>query len=557
MNEANNSKNAQIFLPPCRAECPAHVNVQGCMSLIQRGKFAEAVEVIRKDMPFPAICGRVCFSPCESACSRVDIDQALAIRHLKKIAADIESQERKTKFSIIPKKHKEKVAIIGAGPAGLSAAYQLVQLGYPVTVFERMPALGGMMRYCIPSYRLEKQVVDNEIKTITDLGIEVKKSSEFGKDVTLESLKNDGYKAVFIAIGTQKGMKLDIQGENLEGVISAVEFLKNIETGQKVHIGEKVAVIGGGNSAIDAARSALRQGAKEVFVLYRRSEKEMPALRSEVEDAMKEGVQFRFLVAPKQILGENGKVKAVKCLKMVLGEPDKSGRRRPTPLPGSEHKYDVDTVIPAISQIAEAQCIPPGLANDNAENPLIVADPLTLETKIPGVFAGGDIVDGPASIIEAVAAGKRAAVSIDLLLSGQDIHLGRGENIQKKTWIKDNAKIVRKNRKLEELASSVKQNAIFEAKRCLGCGPCAACLANTDYCEGDKAVVDQNKCIGCNVCVTVCPFEAASKGEDNIAKIDEDTCKGCGICAAKCPTIAISMKKLNNQQIMNLAMGGS
>ena len=555
-------------LPPCRAKCPAHVNVQAYVSLIQRGKFAEAVDVIRKDMPFPAICGRVCFSPCEDACARTNIDQAVAIRNLKKVAADAEREERKVKPNPVPKTHEERVAIIGAGPAGLTAAYELAKLGYPVTVFERMSEPGGMMRYCIPDFRLERFVVDQEIAYIKDLGVEIKTGVEFGKDITLESLLKDGYGAVFVAIGTQAGMKLNVPGEDIDGVINAVDFLKDVSLGKHIEIGEKVAVVGGGNSAIDAARTSKRLGAKEVIVLYRRSREEMPALPAEVEEAEKDDVKFYFLVAPKQIIGENGKVKAIECLRMKLGEPDESGRRRPISVPNSEHEYQVDTVIPALGQVSEPQCIPAQLTSKETRVSLISVDPLTLETKIPGVFAGGDITSGPASIIEAVGAGKKAATSINLYLTGQDFHSGRTENIEKTTWVKNYGQIRKKERRfklppekprmsLEEAVDfleKTERDAKFEACRCLGCGPCAECLANTDLCEGDKAVVDEALCIGCNVCAVVCPFGAAEKDENNIARISEDLCKGCGICAARCPVRAITMKKLNNERIMSLAL---
>ncbi len=555
-------------LPPCRAECPAHVNVQAYVSLIQRGRFTEAVDIIRKDMPFPAICGRVCFSPCEDACARTNVDQAVAIRSLKKVAADIEREERTVKPIPLPKTHNEKVAVVGAGPAGLTAAYELVKLGYPVTVFERMAEPGGMMRYCIPDFRLERFVVDHEIGYIKDLGVEIRTSAEFGKDITLESLLRDGYSAVFLAIGTQAGMKLNVPGEDLNGAINAVDFLRDISLGKYVEIGETVAVVGGGNSAIDAARTAKRLGAKEVVVLYRRSREEMPALPSEVEEAEKDGVKFNFLVAPKQIIGENGRAKAIECIRMQLGEPDESGRRRPVPVPNSEHQYQVDTVIPALGQVTEPQCIPPQLTNKQSRVLLIIVDPLTLETSVKGVFAGGDVTSGPASIIEAVGAGKKAAASINLYLIGQDMRSGRVENIEKTTWAKDWSQIKKKERRLKlhpekpqltleealDFVEKTERDAKFEAFRCLSCGPCAECLANTDMCEGDKAVVDEDQCIGCNVCAVVCPFGAVSKDMNNIARVSEDVCKGCGICAARCPVRAITMKKLNSERIMSLVI---
>jgi 2-oxoacid:acceptor oxidoreductase delta subunit (pyruvate/2-ketoisovalerate family) len=492
----------------------------------------------------------------------------VAIRALKRLVADVEREQGRVKPQPVPKRHSEKVAIIGAGPAGLTAAYELAKLGYPVTVFERMSELGGMMRYCIPEFRLEKFVVANEIAYIKDIGAEIKTDVDFGKDITLESLRKEGYKAIFIAIGTQLGMKLNVPGEDLEGVINAVDFLKNIALGKHVEVGEKVAVVGGGNSAIDAARTSKKLGAKEVMILYRRSREEMPALPHEVAEAEKDGIKFYFLVAPKQIIGENGKVKAIECLRMRLGEPDESGRRRPIPISFSEHSYEVDTVIPALGQVPEMSCVPPELWDKKARAPSMQVNLTTLETNMPGVFAGGDIATGPASIIEAVGAGKKAAVSIDLYLSGKDLRSGRDENIEETTWVKKWDSLKKKERRYEppplkphlsfeeaaEYLEKIKQKAMFEAFRCLSCGPCAECLANLELCEGDKAVVNESLCVGCNVCAIVCPFEAIKKNENGVAQVNEDLCKGCGICAARCPERAITMKKLTDEQITNLAL---
>lgn len=560
-------KNTKAKLPPCRAACPAHVNVQGYVSLIQRGMFKEAVELIRKDMPFPAICGRVCFSPCEDACARVNLDQAVAIRALKRIVADIEREHGRVKPKPIPKTRIEKVAIIGAGPAGLAAAYELAKLGYPVTVFERMPEAGGMMRYCIPDFRLEKFVVANEIAYIKDIGVEIKTGIQFGNDKTLESLRNEGYKAVFVAIGTQLSRKMNVPGEDLEGVIHVLEFLRAVLLGQHVDVGERVAVIGGGNSAIDSARTAKRLGAEEVMILYRRTQNEMPALPHEIEAAEREGIKFHFLVAPKRIIGETGKLKAIECLRMRLGEPDASGRRRPIPISFSEQQYEVDSVIPAIGQVPEKSCIPAELWDEKARRPLIPVDQITMETEIPGVFAGGDIVTGPASIIQAVEGGKQAAVSIHRYLTGQDLKAGR-EEVEETTWVKDWESLRKKSRRYEapiekprlsfeeaaRFLEETKRKAMFEAFRCLGCGPCSECLAETDFCEEDKAVVNENRCSGCNICVIVCPYGAIEKNENEVAQVNEDLCKGCGICAAHCPERAITMRRLTDESILTCAL---
>ncbi len=552
-------------LPPCRTACPADINVQGYIALIQQGKFEESVELIRKSMPFPAICGRVCFSPCQDGCSRKEIDQPVGIRYLKRLAADIEREQGRARPKPIPKRHKEKVAIIGAGPAGLSAAYELAKLGYPVTIFERMPQPGGMMRYCIPDYRLQKYVVANEIAYIKDLGVEIQTGVEFGKDFKLDTLKKQGYEATFIAIGAQSSQKLGVPGEELEGVFPAVEFLRDNALGKAPSIGEKVAVVGGGNSAIDAARTSLRIGGKEVTILYRRSRKEMPALPYEVDAAEREGVKFQFLVAPKRIIGEGEKVKAIECFRMELGEPDASGRRRPVPVSGSEHTYEVDTVIPAIGQVIETCDMSSNLLTARADG--IEADPITLETKTPGIFAGGDIVTGPASVIEAVGAGKRAATSIDRYLNGKDMRAEREGKVEETTWVNDWGTVAKKPERYESphvdtgrwevsfeeadrVLAKTKESAILEARRCLGCGPCTECLGNEGLCDADKAVVDEALCIGCGVCVVVCPFGAIDKNEKEIAQVDENKCKGCGICSASCPERAINMKQFTEAQIM-------
>ena len=561
---------AKRKLPPCHTVCPAHVNVQGYVSLVQKGKFKEAVELIRKDMPFPAICGRVCFSPCEDACARVNLDQAVAIRALKRIVADIEREQGRVKPEPVPKTRTEKLSIIGAGPSGLTAAYELAKLGYPVTVFERMSEPGGMMRYCIPDFRLERFVVANEIAYIKDLGVEIKTGIEFGQDITLESLRNEGYKAVFIAIGTQLSRKMDVPGEELEGIIPVLEFLRAVSLGQHVDVGERVAVIGGGNSAIDTARTAKKLGAKEVMILYRRTRNEMPALSHEIEAAEKEGIEFHFLVAPKRVIGEDGKVKTIECLRMRLGEPDTSGRRRPIPVSFSEHQYEVNLVIPAIGQAPEESCVPAELLGEESRTAIIPADPITMETKVPGVFAGGDITTGPASIIQAVGAGKQAAVSIHRYLTGHDLRAER-EEVGETTWVKNWESLRKKPRRYEapiekprlsfeeaeRFLEETKRKAKFEAFRCLGCGPCSECLAKIDLCEEDKAVVDENLCTGCNTCALVCPVDAIEKNEDGVAQVNEELCKGCGVCAAHCPERAITMQRLTDENILSCALTAS
>ncbi|MEM3525894.1 MAG: FAD-dependent oxidoreductase [Candidatus Jordarchaeaceae archaeon] len=347
--------------PRCRATCPAGLNVQGYVALIAQGKFKEAYELIRQTIPFPGVLGRICFHPCENECERGEVEAPIAICALKRFVADYMMKQPPEEVSQIPKIHGEKIAIIGSGPAGLTAAYELVKAGYPVTVFESLPEPGGMMRYGIPSYRLPKEIVEREIKYLEDLGVEIITNVTFGEDLTLVDLKNKGYKAIFIAIGAWKSPKMGIEGEQLQGVLSAVDFLKDVNLGKKVEIGERVAVIGGGNVAIDSARVALRLGAKQVFILYRRSKAEMPAFQPEVEQAEKEGVKILFLKLPKRIIGKDGKVVAVECLQTKLTEPNDMGRRRVVPIEGSEHTIEVDTVISAIGQILDSRFLPKGI----------------------------------------------------------------------------------------------------------------------------------------------------------------------------------------------------
>jgi len=365
--------------PPCRTTCPAGVNVQGYVALIKEGKFEEALELVRRDIPFPSVCGRVCFHPCESECERREIDEPLAIKDLKRFIADYEAKKEKEKVEPIPKTRKHKIAIIGSGPSGLTAAYELVKEGYPVTVFESMPEQGGMLRYGIPSYRLPEDVLDIEIERIKDLGVEIKTGKVIGKDLTINDLLQKGYEAIFIAVGAQKSRKLYIEGEDFEGVLQALDFLKEVNMGKEVRLEGKVAVIGGGNVAVDAARSALRVGSEEVFILYRRSREEMPAYSEDVERAEKEGVKLLFLVTPKSFLGENGRITAVECIRMKLGEPDESGRRRPIPVEGSEFLMEMDTVILAIGQTPDTSSIPERIEVTKWNT--IMAESKTTETK--------------------------------------------------------------------------------------------------------------------------------------------------------------------------------
>jgi len=548
--------------PPCRLACPAQINIQAYISLIAKGKIKEALEVVRNYIPFPSICGRVCFSPCEDTCVRNEIDEALAIRALKRLAADYElTTKGKIKPAPVPKTHEEKVAVIGGGPAGLTAAYELAKLGYPVTIFEKEAQLGGMLRLCIPDYRLPKEILDIEIEYILGLGIETRTNVEIGKDLTIPQLFEQGYKAVFIATGAHKGLTLNIEGANLKGVLHALDFLKEVKAGNIPAVGARVAVIGGGNVAVDAARTALRLG-KQVTILYRRSQAEMPAHPREVKEAVSEGVKIEFLVSPKRIIGENGKVKAIECVRMRLGEPDETGRRRPIPIEGSDFTVPIDTVIMAIGEIPDTSFLPQQIKTDKRN--IIAVDPITLETNYPGVFAGGDVATGPASVIEAIAAGKRATISIDRYIKGLDLKAGRKEKPIETCWVKDRTSLEKKPRmpmpalSIEERTKSFKEvelgfpleTGVAEALRCLSCGPCAECARgeNEELCPSDLPLVNEDRCIACANCEKVCAYEAI-RVERNVAKVDDTLCKGCGTCLVECPAMAIDMQNYSKEHV--------
>nr|MBP7032943.1 FAD-dependent oxidoreductase [Syntrophobacterales bacterium] len=330
---------------PCKAACPTHISVQGYVALIAAGKYKEALRLIKQENPFPSVCGRVCNHPCEEACMRGRVEQPIDIMHLKRFVADLDLNDATKYIPEIKEKKGKKVAVVGAGPAGLTCAYYLTIEGYDVTVYEKAPIPGGWMTLGIPEYRLPRDVLNAEIQTMTDMGVKILCNQEVGRDITLEQLRKD-YDALFLGVGAQLSSKLDIPGEEMQGVIHGVDYLKRVNLGEKVFLGEKVAVIGGGNVAMDAVRTAIRTGSKDVFILYRRSRAEMPASPEEIEEAEEEGIRFEFLVAPTRVVGRDGKVTGIECLRMELGEPDASGRRRPVPIKGSEFIVECNAVVP-------------------------------------------------------------------------------------------------------------------------------------------------------------------------------------------------------------------
>ncbi len=400
----------QAKLIPCGHACAAGIDVPRYVRLIAEGRYAEALAVVREKVPFPGVLGHACFHPCESVCRRGQLDEPIAICALKRFAAEHDNGQWHAKGAqAIPT--GKRVAILGSGPAGLSAGYYLAKRGHSVTVLEALPEPGGMMRVGIPGYRLPEEVLDKEIEVIRSTGVEIKASTRVE---SLDSLREQGYNAIFLATGAHQGTRMGVEGEDDDGVVEAVSFLKDASQGKEVRLGNRVAVVGGGNAAIDAARTALRLGAKDVTIVYRRSREEMPASLEEIEEAIEEGVKMLFLAAPKRISRSNDKL-VMQCLRMELGEPDASGRRRPVPVEGSEFDMDFDTVIAAIGQTPD---IPDSFELDRTASGTVKVNPETFATAIEGVFAGGDNASGPASIIEAISAGRRAAASIDRYLGG-------------------------------------------------------------------------------------------------------------------------------------------
>jgi len=406
----------------CYNRCPQMLDLPEVFSLMRdfaieylpdpASKLEKVLKLIGEEVPLASVYGWLSLRPHEAERERRKVDK-LTIDALERFVAD----RKREKPSPIPKTRQEKIAIIGSGPAGLTAAYKLVKKGYAVTVFESLPEPGGMLRVGIPEYRLPKEALNADIDYIKSLGVEIKTNVSVGKDVTIDKLLQEGHRAVFIATGAHKSVELGIEGN--EGVIHALDLLRDLNMGKRIELGERVAVIGGGNVAMDAARTALRLGSKDVSILYRRSRVEMPANPSEAREAEKEGVRIHFLATPTKILGRDRRVVAVECVRMELGEPDETGRRRPIPIKGSEYTMEVDVIILAIGETSDLSFLPEKIAVTGRNT--IAVDPVTLETSLPGVFAGGDVVSGPATVIEAIAAGMRAAVSIDRYLRGENI----------------------------------------------------------------------------------------------------------------------------------------
>jgi len=475
----------QLFISPCQNACPADTNAAAYIAYISAGRFEDAMLELLNTNPFPSVCGRVCDHPCQLKCRRNQIDDSVAIRSLKRFVGDYFLQSGKfPKMRVPDTKLQHKIGIIGSGPAGLGAAYFLARLGYQTTVFEEHNVAGGMLAEAIPESRLPNSILAQEIKAIEDMGVEIKLNSKIGVDISFKDLMNNGYDAFFVAVGMYGDRSLGVEGEDLLGVFQGVDFLRDVNLGKPQYIAnQRVAIIGGGNTAVDAARTCVRMGAKEVTIIYRRTQEEMPAFLEEIEDSLEEGIKLITLAAPVQIIGDNGKVTGIQCIRMDLDIFGKDGRRKPVPKKGSEFIIDADVIIPAIGEFADIEQLFEGLEVETWDNGTIKVNEAG-QTSIPNVFAGGDVSTGPATVIKAIGAGQKVAESIDQFLFGKnnktypwrihkpaDVEFDMDAEPVEFSRQKPNRIPLEKRIKSFDEVEQVfsKEIAIKEAKRCLRC----------------------------------------------------------------------------------------
>jgi heterodisulfide reductase subunit A-like polyferredoxin len=491
---------------PCRLACPAGINVQGYVQMVGQGKYREALEIIMEDLPLPGVLGRICPFPCQKVCRRAEVDEAVAIRNLKRLAAD-RFDPRGIEIKCLPQR-LERVAIIGSGPAGLSAAYHLAKKGILSSIFEALPEPGGMLRVGVPEYRLPREILDREIEVITNLGIEIKLNKPLGSALTIDGLFEQGYKAVYLAMGAHKGIALGIPGEASRGIQQGVDFLRKVNLTSKAVVGKRVAIVGGGNVAIDVARCALRLGAEEANILYRRLRVEMPAWKEDVQAAEAEGVSITYLTAPEEVLVENGQIRGLRCVRMRLGEPDSTGRRSPVAVPGSEHDVPLDHLIVAIGQRPALGSLRDVAGLRFSRKGTIEADPVTYATGREGVFAGGDVQTGPWVAIGAIAAGREAAESIVRYLDGRDMAEGRkpipkehpvyrpipqGQSKQPRARMAERPVSERRESFKEVALGYDNKTGEAEARRCLNCGYCCECFQCVQACEAGAVTIDTHR----------------------------------------------------------------
>jgi len=518
-------------MPPCRNACPSGNRIREFLTTIAQAErlekpieqaFQEAWEIYTDTSPFPSVCGRVCPHPCEDQCNRKELDGPVNVNQTERTIGDF-GLEKGLKLKLLSdEKRPEKIAVVGGGPGGLSCAYQLARRGYGVTVFEAADKPGGMLRWGIPRYRLPAAVLDGEIQKILDLGVELKCDAPVGKDLSLDELRSQ-YQAVFVSIGAHRGLKLRVEGEEAENVLSGVEFLNRIHHGETVEVGDNVIVVGGGDTAIDAARICRRLGAK-VTILYRRTVKEMPAIDEEIEDAEAEGVKLEYLAAPIGFNKEGDRIASMKCIRMELGEPDASGRRRPVPIEGSDFELAASTVIPAISQAPDFS----GFESLIEDRDWIKVDESGASTKVEGVYAGGDAVN-LALVTTAIGQGRRAAETIDRNLRGVEsesdgempvikpdrLRLDHYEKVERGEAISIPVEERLAGMETEVNRSLSQDQALAESKRCMSCGYCFDCEKCWLFCQDQaidkpmqKGVIYSFKlqnCTGCKKCEEECP----------------------------------------------------
>lgn len=544
---------------PCQMACPAGIDVPTYVSLIGMGRDAEAIEIIRKDNPFPWVCGLVCTRPCEFMCVRGRMDKPISIKFLKAFAAEKALSDRQYRNPEPEPDKGRKVCVIGAGPGGMSAAYFLALKGYRVRVIEALPVAGGMMMVGIPRYRLPREVIDREVGMIADLGVEFQFNTRFGRDITMDQLKDKGFEAFFIAIGAHLSFNLNIPGEkDFPQVLEAIEFLRRVALGDRRSPGKRVVIIGGGNVAIDAARTTLRLGSEEVTIAYRRTRSEMPADIEEVEQAEEEGIRFSFLTIPVEILGKDSRLTGLKCLRAELVEKEGSDRKSPVPMLGSDYVMEVDAVVSSIGQRVDHECLKGINELKWTRRTTIDINAASMETAVPGVFAAGDVVTGPATVVEAIGGGKRAAEAIDRYLSGipqpkmPPVPVRRDRT----DWIEVPAatkmairrpempllNIERRRTTFQQVELGYSENQVREeARRCLRCDVCLRCGKCVEICR-DKMGIDALQ-------LGFLDFDHPVKTD---FRLTEERCILCGACAANCPNDAIRVEDRNGERILNM-----